>query len=232
MALTLSPALAALHASSARHGEKRGFFRWFESAFERLRKGYVRPGRAGDTGAGPSSLLAFAGIIAGVLFLFKTLPSSFVPDEDQGYFFAVVMAPDTASVERRVRRSWIAPRRSRRRTRRCRTSQSIAGYSLLDGQLQNNAGIIFASLKPFEERTDASNMTAQASSAEQALRIEDDSAEAPEARGGGVEAARGVVRARAARPLRLARHLASQRPERRHAGRLDVEQRRRAPEST
>ncbi len=36
---------------------------------------------------------------------------------------------------------------------------SVAGYSLLDGQLQNNAGIIFASLKPFEERTDASMLS-------------------------------------------------------------------------
>jgi multidrug efflux pump len=156
MALTLSPALAAL-IIKAHHGEKRGFFRWFENAFERLRKGYVGI-VAMAIRAWPISLLAFAGVIAGVLFFFKTLPSSFVPDEDQGYFFAVVLAPDTASVDvvsaimdRVVKITSADPA--------VQDVASIAGYSLLDGQLQNNAGIIFASLKPFEDRKDASMLS-------------------------------------------------------------------------
>src|SRR4030095_6818234 len=63
MALTLSPALAAL-IIKAHHGEKRGFFRWFENAFERMRKGYVGV-VAMSIRAWPISLLAFAGVIAG-----------------------------------------------------------------------------------------------------------------------------------------------------------------------
>ena len=45
----------------------------------------------------PIALLAFGGVIAGILLMFRVLPGSFVPDEDQGYFFVVVEAPDTAS---------------------------------------------------------------------------------------------------------------------------------------
>ncbi|MEP7276286.1 MAG: efflux RND transporter permease subunit, partial [Betaproteobacteria bacterium] len=156
MALTLSPALAAI-IIKAHHGEKRGFFRDFDRGFARLQKGYVGV-VAQSIRAWPVALLVFAGIIAGILLLFKTLPSSFVPDEDQGYFFAVVAAPDTASVDvvsaimDRVQKITAADPA-------VQDVASIAGFSLLDGQLQNNAGIIFASLKPFEERTDPSMLS-------------------------------------------------------------------------
>jgi multidrug efflux pump len=83
-------------------------------------------------------------------FLFKILPSSFVPDEDQGYFFAVDDRARHASVGRRVDKAHarvqkIAVGGSGRAGRR-----DVAGYSLLDGQLQNNGPSSFASLKPFD----------------------------------------------------------------------------------
>jgi multidrug efflux pump len=91
MALTLSPALAAL-IIKAHHGEKRGFFRWFERAFERLRAGYVGV-VARAIRAWPVSLALFAAILAGILLMFRVLPGSFVPEEDQGYFFTAIVAP-------------------------------------------------------------------------------------------------------------------------------------------
>ena len=64
MALTLSPALAAI-ILRAHHGEKKRFFRWFERGFERLRTGYV--GLVARTIQGwPFALLAFAGIVVGI----------------------------------------------------------------------------------------------------------------------------------------------------------------------
>src|SRR5262249_47385429 len=96
MALTLSPALAAL-IIRAHHGEKNRFFRAFESGFERLRQGYL--GGAGKVVRfWPVFLGAFVAVIAGILLMFKVLPSSFVPDEDQGYFFVVAQVEDAASL--------------------------------------------------------------------------------------------------------------------------------------
>jgi len=156
MALTLSPALAAI-IIKAHHGEKRGFFRWFERGFERLRGGYV--GLVQTTiRAWPIALLAFAGMLAGIVWLFKTLPASFVPDEDQGYFFAAVILPDTASLEL-VSKVMDRVVKITNDDPAVQDVASIAGYSLLDGQIQNNAGVIFASLKPFDQRTDKSMLS-------------------------------------------------------------------------
>jgi multidrug efflux pump len=153
MALTLSPALAAI-IIKAHHGEKKGFFRWFENSFQRLTQGFVG-GAARLIQGWPIALLAFGAVIAGILVMFRVLPGSFVPDEDQGYFFVVVEAPDTASLDYvaaftdKVHRIIAADP----------AIQDVAvvnGYSLVDSQFRNNAAVVFASLKPFEARTEPS----------------------------------------------------------------------------
>ena len=133
MALTLSPALAAI-IIKAHHGEKRGFFRWFENGVRAAAQGLRGPGRAGDT-----SLADFAARIRGhhrrrPVHVQASLPSSFVPDEDQGYFFAVVMAPDTASVDV-VSEIMDRAQKITSADPAVQDVASIAGYSLLDGQL-------------------------------------------------------------------------------------------------
>jgi len=153
MALTLSPALAAI-IIRAHHGEKKGFFRWFERGFDWITRGYVA-GVGGLIRAWPLALLLFAGVIAGILFLFRIVPGSFVPDEDQGYFFVVIEAPDTASLRyvdeltQRVQRIVSADPA-------VQDAAVVNGYSLVDGQIRNNASVVFASLKPFEQREDPS----------------------------------------------------------------------------
>ncbi|HET9736268.1 MAG TPA: multidrug efflux RND transporter permease subunit [Burkholderiales bacterium] len=153
MALTLSPALAAI-IIKAHHGEKKGFFRWFENSFQRLTQGFVG-GAARLIQGWPIALLAFGAVIAGILVMFRVLPGSFVPEEDQGYFFVVVEAPDTASLDYvaaftdKVHRIIAADP----------AIQDVAvvnGYSLVDSQFRNNAAVVFASLKPFEARTEPS----------------------------------------------------------------------------
>ena len=153
MALTLSPALAAI-IIRAHHGEKKGFFRWFESGFARLTAGYAGAVARAIRGW-PIALAAFALVIAGIVLMFRVLPGSFVPDEDQGYFFVVIEAPDTASqgvvgqlAERAQEIASADP-----------AVQDVAlvnGFSLVDGQFRNNAAVLFVSMKPFEERADAS----------------------------------------------------------------------------
>src|SRR5439155_23384639 len=87
-ALTLSPALAAL---LLRPREKRGgvlkrFFEWFNRTFERVTNGYVRICGAliRKTALTLIMLLVFG---AGAAFFSNKVPSSFLPDEDQGYFY-------------------------------------------------------------------------------------------------------------------------------------------------
>jgi multidrug efflux pump len=156
MALTLSPALAAI-IIKAHHGEKKGFFRWFEHGFQRLTQGYV--GAVARLIQGwPIALLAFGAVIAGILLMFRILPGSFVPDEDQGYFFLIVEAPDTASqsyvgglVEKVEKILAAEP-----------AVQDVAvvnGFSMIDGTFRNNAAVFFPSLKPFDERTDPSQLS-------------------------------------------------------------------------
>ncbi len=153
MALTLSPALAAI-IIKAHHGEKKGFFRWFEASFERLRQGYVG-GVARAIQVWPVSLLIFGAAIGAILLMFRILPSSFVPDEDQGYFFVVVQAPDTASLDvvakftEKIEKIVAADPA-------VQDVATVNGYSLIDGQFTNNAAILFPSMKPFDERKDPS----------------------------------------------------------------------------
>jgi multidrug efflux pump len=156
MALTLSPALAAI-IIKAHHGEKKGFFRWFENGFQRLTSGYVG-GVARLIQRWPVGLGIYVAILAGIVVMFRTLPGSFVPDEDQGYFFIVVETPDTASqgyvgalVEKVEKVLAAEP-----------AVQDVAvvnGYSLVDGTFRNNAAIFFPSMKPFDVRTDPSQLT-------------------------------------------------------------------------
>jgi multidrug efflux pump len=149
MALTLSPALAAL-IIKAHHGEKNRFFRAFDAVFEWLQKGFVG-GVARTIKIWPIALIAFGGVVAGILMLFRTLPASFVPDEDQGYFFVLAQTSDAASIG-------VTSRFSRELENIIRNDPAVQdvgtvnGYSFIDGQQNNSAALLFGLLKPFEER--------------------------------------------------------------------------------
>jgi multidrug efflux pump len=153
MALTLSPALAAI-IIKAHHGEKRGFFRWFENGFARVQKGFVG-GVARTIQAWPIALVLFGGVIAGIVLMFRILPSSFVPDEDQGYFFVIAQVPDTASL--RVTSAFSAQiEKIVLADPAVADLGTVNGYSFIDGQFNNAAAIMFGLMKPFEERKDPS----------------------------------------------------------------------------
>ena len=100
-ALTLSPALSTLllKPRDNKKGLLRRFFDWFNRVFTRATNGYVKV--AG--GLIRKSALAFVVLLAcGVLagFFANKLPSSFLPDEDQGYMFLNLQLPQAASLQR------------------------------------------------------------------------------------------------------------------------------------
>ena len=148
-ALTLSPALAAL-LIKAKHGGQKGFFKAFDDAFERATDGYV----AGVEWAlrhWVLSLAAFAVVIAGCVVLFKALPTAFVPQEDQGYLFTAYFLPDSASLDRTHDVGAAAASLIRKHPAVANVSQ-VDGYSLIDSQNKTNFGVLFVSLKDYEER--------------------------------------------------------------------------------
>lgn len=101
LALTLTPALCAtlLRPVSPSHHEKRGFFGAFNRGVERLTTGYsVRVTRL--VGRSGRVMATFAALCAVLAIAATQLPSSFLPDEDQGYFMTSIQLPTGATSER------------------------------------------------------------------------------------------------------------------------------------
>jgi multidrug efflux pump len=97
LAMSLTPALCAsmLRPIDAGHHEKRGFFGWFNRAFARLTARYTA--RVSGVLARPARFgLAYLAVIGVAALLFARLPSSFLPEEDQGSFMAMVILPQGA----------------------------------------------------------------------------------------------------------------------------------------
>src|SRR3954466_8973009 len=153
MALTLSPALAAL-IIKAHRGEKNPCFRAFESGFAFVQKKFLT-GAAQVQRAWPFSLAAFGGVIAVILLLFRVLPASFVPQEDQGYFFVVAQVQDAANLSVTTRFTGEIEK-ILLADPAVQDVGTVNGFSFIDGQQNNSAAVMFALLKPFDERKDAS----------------------------------------------------------------------------
>jgi HAE1 family hydrophobic/amphiphilic exporter-1/multidrug efflux pump len=99
VALTLTPALCAI-VLKREHGPRlERWFGWFNRGFARVTDRY-QSGVAWMIRRGGIALLFFAGMVAVTGFLWRTVPGSLVPDEDQGWYFAPVILPDGASLQR------------------------------------------------------------------------------------------------------------------------------------
>ncbi len=149
VALTLSPALAAI-LIKAKHGEKKGFYKWFDDTLDRVTDGYVS-GVKWVTRNFLTSLVAFAIVVAGCVWLFKLLPTAFVPQEDQGYLFVAYFLPDSASLNRTHDVGAEAAAIIGKHPAVANVSE-VDGYSLIDSQNKTNFGVLFVSLKDYEER--------------------------------------------------------------------------------
>jgi len=151
-ALSLSPALCALLLKPKKKGKGplQKFYDWFNRVFGRATDGYV-----GLCGAAIRksmiSLIFLAGVAAAAGFLGKALPSSFLPDEDQGFIFAGVQLPDAASLQR----TGEVARQAEdiiMKTPGVKYCSSIIGYSLLS-QVQNTySAFFFISLEEWSKR--------------------------------------------------------------------------------
>jgi len=146
-ALTLTPALAGLLLGSSQRRQGR-FFQAFNTGLARLRRGYH---------SALPKLISRRGLVLGcylvalliTYLIFRSMPTAFVPDEDQGYFIVLIQAPEgssldyTTKVMRTVEKDLhAAPQVS--------AVFSVTGFSFTGSG--PNRGIMFARLTPWSQR--------------------------------------------------------------------------------
>jgi HAE1 family hydrophobic/amphiphilic exporter-1 len=152
-ALTLSPALSALLLRPKREtkGPLARFFNWFNRGYNKLNDGYVGVCRALIRKSAFS--LGFLAIVAVAVAIFgQTLPSGFLPEEDQGFLFVNVQLPFAASLERtaavckQVEDIALA-------TPGIKDCTTVAGFSLLSFSRNTYSAFLWIALKDWGERT-------------------------------------------------------------------------------
>ena len=156
--LTLTPALAALLLRPTK-GRKQGwFFRWFNKGYDAMQRGFDKL---------VSFLLrrtwfaalTFAAMVALAIFMFAKWPTTFIPDEDDGYFIVSVQLPPASSLSRTEE----AARQIEKILAtypEVKTYISISGFSILNNGRQSNAASVFVVLKDWSERTKKSESAA------------------------------------------------------------------------
>ena len=153
VALTLSPALCAILLKPSHHKKKFFFFRIFNGAFDGATNVYVRG--VGLAGRYFLVTLAIFGILVFSLFrVQQSVPSGFLPDEDQGYIIAAVILPDGASLER----TDVLARQTEEFLLAHPAVENVTllgGLDLISGRVNStSSATIFVTLKPFDERKD------------------------------------------------------------------------------
>ena len=164
VSLTLSPALAALLLRPHDHERKSGFwktvsvpfdlfFAGFNKGFEKLSSGYAALTRR-VLRVSALMLVVYAGLIGLTYLEFNRTPSGFIPPLDRGYFITAMTLPPGSSLERTDR---TVRRAADILLARPGVAHAVA-FAGFDGATFTNApnsGVIFVTLKPFEERVKA-----------------------------------------------------------------------------
>ncbi|VEF11225.1 hydrophobe/amphiphile efflux-1 protein [Pseudomonas fluorescens] len=163
--LTLSPALAAVLLKSHDAPKDRfskildkifggWLFRPFNRFFDRASHGYV--GTVGRViRSSGIALLLYAGLMVLTFFGFANTPTGFVPGQDKQYLVAFAQLPDASSLDRTED---VIKRMSDLALKQPGVESAVAfpGLSINGFTNSPNAGIVFVTLKPFEERKDPS----------------------------------------------------------------------------
>jgi HAE1 family hydrophobic/amphiphilic exporter-1 len=151
-ALTLSPALAALllRPKTSAGGPLRAFFAWFNHAFANVTDWYVRLCGFLIRKAA-IALILLAAFAVGAGWFGSKVPSSFLPDEDQGYVLINLQLPTAASLQRT---DDVAAKieKALANTPGVEHTTSIVGFSLLSLVRTTYNAFFFVTLKPWDER--------------------------------------------------------------------------------
>ncbi len=151
VALTLSPALCALVLKPGEES-RHGVFGLFNRFFSWIQLRYISTvGQALTRRV--LSVAVFAALLIGVFMLFRVIPSSFLPEEDQGYFITIVQLPDGASKQRtdavlsKIESYFLA-------SPVIHSTDALSGQNFVFNTRGPNAATMFVPLKHWDERTD------------------------------------------------------------------------------
>jgi len=151
-ALTLSPALGGLllRPKKETHGPVARFFGWFNRVFDKGTNFYLRMS-GGLIRKSVVALVALAGFGVAGFSLAKVLPSSFLPDEDQGYMYIQMQLPEASSIEATsdAAREVEAVLKSTPGVKYYTTS---IGFSLLSLTRASYNAFFWVTLQPWEDR--------------------------------------------------------------------------------
>lgn len=158
VALILTPALCATllkPVSAEHHKKKSGFFGWFNARFDHSVNHYTNSvsGIVRNTGR---YLIIYLLIVVGMAVLFLRLPTSFLPEEDQGVFLTMIQLPSGATQERTQKvLDQVTHYYLNNEKVNVESVFTVNGFSF-SGQGQNS-GMAFVSLKPWEDRSGEEN---------------------------------------------------------------------------
>ncbi|HOM13061.1 MAG TPA: efflux RND transporter permease subunit [Rubrivivax sp.] len=156
LALSLTPALCASllqQVDAGHHHAKSGFFGWFNRGFSATAKSYEGL-LARLLSRSLRMMLVYLAIVAGVIWLVLRLPTSFLPNEDQGSIFVNVQLPPGATMNRTAKvmdqvEAFILKQPE------VQSMASVLGFNF-SGSGQNSA-IAFVTLKDWDERAGAAH---------------------------------------------------------------------------
>lgn len=156
VALSLTPALCALllkpHEEQAPDSVSGKFFGHFNDWFDRTTSAYSETVKSLIAKAKYSCIFLVV-ILVGTVYLYKIVPTTFVPDEDQGYFVTVVNLPEGASMNRTQA---VTERLAEEIRKLSGVDQviSVAGFDLLSNGAKANTATLFVGLEPWSKRKD------------------------------------------------------------------------------
>jgi hydrophobe/amphiphile efflux-1 (HAE1) family protein len=148
VALTLSPAVAAIVLQS--HTKEAKWAMWFNKGLDKITHGYAIAAEW-LIHRWIVALVLFVAVCGSLLLLMQIVPSSFVPQEDQGYLIAIAMLPDAASLDR-------ADKVDGQISKEAQSNPAVdnvvalTGFSLLDNLNRMNVGTNFITLKDWSQR--------------------------------------------------------------------------------
>ncbi|GAB1385594.1 efflux RND transporter permease subunit [Melaminivora sp.] len=153
LALSLTPALCGtlLKPVAADHHDRKGFFGWFNRSFKRSTHLY-ESGLRRMVHRGGRMMVIYAALVGAVAVVYMRLPTSFLPNEDQGFIISSVQLPPGASLER-TQAAMAEVEKYMLAQPEVANLVTVAGFSF-SGQGQN-AGIAFITLKDWSERAAA-----------------------------------------------------------------------------
>jgi HAE1 family hydrophobic/amphiphilic exporter-1/multidrug efflux pump len=151
VALTLTPALTVLILKREHKQEPGRFFSWFNRTFARTTDRYEN-GVAWMVRRGAVATVLFLLMVFATVMLWRSTPGSLVPEEDQGFYIAMVILPDGSSLERtdQMVQKVVA---TVKENPNIENAVAFTGMDFIGGGVfRNNAATIFVTFKHWDER--------------------------------------------------------------------------------